>query len=360
MIKMTSSINRTIATSLILVAVAMPGAAVAQSAGQPAATVRVEAAGLRRMAPLLQVPGSVMSRQDAAIAAEVSGRVIWVAEAGTLIPAGGTIARVDDRLPRLQLRQYEAEIKSLEAQLAFQEREVDRQRQLAERGTTPVTRLEQVTSQRDVLAQDLVKAQADRDRTALEIERATVKAPFAGQVAERMLEVGEYSAPGAKVARLVAIDAVEVRAQAPVAIAPHLEEGMEVPLDVEGRAATGRITRIIAVGEAQSRTFEVRVALPKGEAAWIVGSAVRVSLPSAPAARAVMVHRDALVLRGDGTYLFRVNAQNKAERVAVRTGTSIGDWVQVTGDVKEGDRLVTRGAERLTEGQDVELDPEMG
>lgn len=347
-------------TLLLLGVIALPVTGAAAQQGPAAARVQVEQASLRQMAPVQQVPGSIMSRQDAAVAAEVSGRVTWVAEAGTRIAAGEAIARVDDRMLRLELRQYQAQVKSLESQLAFQEREVERQRQLAERGTTPVTRFEETMSRRDVLAQELVRAQVSRDRTALEIERTVVKAPFAGQVAERMLEVGEYSAPGVKVARLVAVDRVEVRAQAPVAIARHLEEGMEVPLDVEGQTVTGRISRIIAIGEAQSRTFEVRLDLPQGDRPWIVGSAVRVGLPSDMAARTVAVHRDALVLRGEGTYLFRVNADNKAERLTVRTGTSIGEWVQVIGDVKAGDRLVTRGAERLRDGQEVELDPKVG
>ncbi|MFV3130531.1 efflux RND transporter periplasmic adaptor subunit [Niveispirillum sp. KHB5.9] len=350
-------IHQTLAAALLIGTIALPASA--QQAPPPAARVKVEAASLRQMAPVLQVPGSVMSRQDADVAAEVSGRVTWVAEAGTKVAAGDALARVDDRLLRLELRQYEAQIKSLQSQLTFQERELDRQRQLAERGTATITKLEEANSKRDVLAQDLVRAQASRDRTALEIERTVVKAPFAGQVADRMLELGEYSAPGVKVARLVAVDQVEVRAQAPVSIARHLTEGSEVSLEVEGLATRGKVTRIIAIGEAQSRTFEVRVALPKGEQNWIVGSAVRVGLPSATAEQVVAVHRDALVLRGDGTYLFKVNAQNKAERVAVKTGTSIGDWVQVTGDVHEGDRTVTRGAERLREGQDVELDPKV-
>lgn len=350
-------IHQTLTTILLISTFALPASAQQAPAPAPAAKVKVEAASLRQMAPVLQVPGSVMSRQDADVAAEVSGRVTWVAEAGTKVAAGDALARIDDRLLRLELRQYEAQIKSLQSQLNFQERELDRQRQLAERGTATITKLEEANSKRDVLAQDLVRAQASRDRTALEIERTVVKAPFAGQVADRMLELGEYSAPGVKVARLVAVDQVEVRAQAPVSIARHIAEGSEVSLEVEGLAARGKVTRIIAIGEAQSRTFEVRVALPRGEQSWIVGSAVRVGLPSATAEQVVAVHRDALVLRGDGTYLFKVNAQNKAERVTVKTGTSIGDWVQVTGDIRDGDRTVTRGAERLREGQDVELDP---
>lgn len=348
------------AAILLATALSLPGAMVlAQDAAPPPAKVRVEPATQRLMAPVLQVPGSVMSRQDADIAAEVSGRVTWVAEAGTRVNAGDAIARIDDRLQQLELRQLDAQIKSLQSQLDFQEREVERQRQLSERGSTPVTRFEETSSRRDVLAQDLVRAKVSRERTALEIERASVKAPFAGQVASRMLEVGEYSAPGVKVARLVAVDQVEVRAQAPVAMARFLTEGMEVPLDVEGQATTGTISRIIGIGEAQSRTFEVRVKLQRTDQPWIVGGAVKVGLPSASADQVMAVHRDALVLRGTGTYIFRINAENKAERLEVRTGTAMGDWIQVIGDVKDGDRLVTRGAERLKEGQGVEMDPKV-
>lgn len=345
--------------AVILAATALSAAPVSAQQGgppaQPPAKVVAGSAEQRLMAPHIAVPGTVRSRQDAEVAAEIAGRVTWVAEAGGKVKEGDPIARLDTRELALRADELDAQIRSLQSQLAFQTRETGRLEKLAAGNNTTLSRLEEAQSRRDMLAQDLSRVRTQRERVALDMERAVVRAPFAGQIASRMLEVGEYSSPGAKVARLVAVDDVEVRVQAPVALAPQLREGMEVALGEGGATGFGRISRIIPIGEAQSRTFEVRVAVPEGS--WVVGGAVRVSLPSAEPQRVVAVHRDALVLRGGGTYLFRVNAENKAERVTVRTGTELGEWVEVLGEVGAGDRIVLRGAERLRDGQAVDLDP---
>ena len=65
--------------------------------------------------------------------------------------------------------------------------------------------------------------------------------------------------------------------------------------------------------------------------------------------------RDALVLRNDGTYVFRVNAEGKSERLNVQPGQSLGDLIEVSGELVAGDVLVTRGAERLKAGQRVTI-----
>ena len=65
--------------------------------------------------------------------------------------------------------------------------------------------------------------------------------------------------------------------------------------------------------------------------------------------------RDALVLRGSETFVFRVGADRKAERVAVETGRSSGALVEVLGGIAIGDTLVVRGAERLAPGQAVAI-----
>jgi multidrug efflux pump subunit AcrA (membrane-fusion protein) len=65
------------------------------------------------------------------------------------------------------------------------------------------------------------------------------------------------------------------------------------------------------------------------------------------------VPRDALVLRKDGSYVFRIGQKNKAERIAVEIGDSSGDFVAVSGPLFEGDRVVIRGAENLKNGAKV-------
>lgn len=64
---------------------------------------------------------------------------------------------------------------------------------------------------------------------------------------------------------------------------------------------------------------------------------------------------DALVLREENTYLFKLDRENKAERIAVEVGAADGNMVEVTGMLKEGERVIIRGAERLESGQKVRL-----
>ena len=84
-------------------------------------------------------------------------------------------------------------------------------------------------------------------------------------------------------------------------------------------------------------------------------SPVRVALPNSDPRRLVAVPRDALVVRGSEMFVLRVTSENTVERVDVDTGIGLGSLVEVIGDVSGGDRVVTRGAERLQPGQSVTI-----
>lgn len=88
---------------------------------------------------------------------------------------------------------------------------------------------------------------------------------------------------------------------------------------------------------------------------WIIGSPVRVALPNSEPRDLVAIPRDALVMRGSDIFIMRVNSDNTVERVDVETGIGLGGFVEVIGDISRGDRVVTRGGERLRPGQAVSI-----
>ena len=135
----------------------------------------------------------------------------------------------------------------------------------------------------------------------------------------------------------------EVRVRAPVDLARHISVGMPVQVRAGGKEQSHPVSAMVPVGDEASRQLELRIAL--GDETLPVGSAVEVGLPSDSPRVAVAVPRDAVILRREGNFVLRVGSDGKAERVPVKSGTEVGDLVEVSGAVKAGDRLIVRGVE---------------
>lgn len=340
------SLGALIVASLLLLS--MPPA-LAQAPGP--VPVKVGNALRQSMASTLLAPGTVVARNDARIAAEISGRLTWVAEAGQQIRQGELIARIDDQAWQLQLLDNEATIKRLEANLEYLDRQLQRLQQLAQANNAARDRLDESLAQRNMAEQDLVQARVARDQTRYQIDRAQVRAPFPGQIVQRLVQAGEYVSQGGAIARLVDTRNIEVRAQAPMTVAAFLFDDMPVTVHDQSQHMQSRIRSVIPVGDERSRMIEIRVSLAEG--AWPIGSAVRVELPRGEPVEVVAVPRDALILRQDSVYLFKVGADNVVEQVPVQTGVGHGELIEVRGDIDQGDRVVIRGGERLRSGQTV-------
>ena len=98
--------------------------------------------------------------------------------------------------------------------------------------------------------------------------------------------------------------------------------------------------------------LEVRIRLDNSD--WIIGEAVDVAFNNGPQQVATLVPRDALVLRDNEVYLFKV-LNGIAEKVTVTPGVGDDANIAVQGDLQPGDLIVTRGAERLNNGRKVEI-----
>ena len=315
----------------------------------PAAPVVVEQAQRDTFSATLWVSGTVISKNDARIAAETDGRVTWVADVGARIEKGGALARIDAADLKLDLKDSEAQLERLKAQQEFQDSSLQRFQKLAARDNAAATQLDEARSMLEMTRQDIKRAEVSVAQIKRRISQTEVLAPFPGVVAERLIEVGEFVNRGVQVARLVDTEHREIRAQAPLSVAGWIREGMEVSVEHQKRETLSPISHVIPVGDERSRMFEVRIAAK--EPAWIIGSPVRIALPNSEPKELVAISRDALVLRGSDVYIMRVNSDNTVERVAVKTGIGLGGFVEVIGNVNQGDKIVTRGGERLQSGQ---------
>jgi len=315
-------------------------------------------AQLKQLAPVTWVAGTVISRNDAKLATEVEGRLKKVAEVGTRVKEDEVVARIDNTFVNLEIEELEAAVDREKAQLLFLREEVKRLQRLLKQNNASKTRLEQTRADRDIASNNLKIA---RTRLQLAKEgkwRHEIRAPFAGVIAERYVQSGERVDKGDQVVRLIDPAAMEVRASVPLQSINYVAEGSTLTLVVEQSEKVeiqGQVRTIVPVGDERSRLMDLRITFKKGT--WRIGQPVRVALPTANVKEALVVPRDALVIRRNGASVYRVNGDSKAERVAVSIGIAAGDFVEVTDQVQPGDQIIIRGADRLRPGQNVNIIP---
>ena len=322
--------------------------------GPPPAPVVVATAESRMLAPVTWYPGTVISRNRARIAAEVEGRLEWVAEVGTVIAEGELVARLDDALLRQSLAGDEAVVARERARLTYLDAQVKRLDKLVTQKTATRSRLEEAVAERDITRSEVRAARARAALTRERLERTRIKAPFGGIVTERLRQNGEWAESGETVVQLVDVRSLEVQTWIPIAALEFVREGSELELQANPSETTGKIRTIVPVGDNRSRLYELRLGFD-GQT-WPVGQDVRVAIPTAAARAVVAIPRDALVLRRGGAAVYRVDGKGLADRVAVTPGIAHGELIEVDG-ISAGDRVVIRGGERLRPGQPVKIVP---
>jgi RND family efflux transporter MFP subunit len=341
-----------------LFAVLAPGlvyqsAVLAQGHEDRPADVRVAKASIQSLAPETIVPGTVVSRSDARLAAEVTGRLLEVAEVGTVATKGDVVAKIEDTVISLRIQELLAEVERARARLNYLENEEGRYVKLAESNLAAATKLEETRSDRDVSRGDLQVAQSRLAQMEDQLARTSIRAPFSGIVVERLMMPGERVDIGKNVVRMVDQQHLEVIARAPLEYYSYVRPGQELALRTGKVTATGTVRTVVAVGSENTHQFELRLDIESNR--FPVGQTLRVSVPTSNVRDALVVPRDALVLRSEGISVFVIDKDQKAKQVMVTTGIGAGQKIEVTGDLADGDTVVIRGNERLRSEQTVSI-----
>lgn len=341
------------AVLLILATLALTSRNGFAAKGPPPAIVKVATVVEKMIAPTTWVPGTVISRNDARLAAEVVGRLIKVADVGTLFKKGDVIARIEDTTFRLLLAEAKVRVVREKSKLKYLEREVVRLEELSKLNSAAKKALDVALSDRDITKSELDVAHVQVKQAEEQQSRTRIRAPFPGVVTERVLRTGERVDRGDIVVRFVDTESLEVQASVPHSSISHIARGSVLNIQIGPQLVPATVRTVVPVGDDQSRLFDIRLDIEGASLA--VGRVLKVAVPTAQARRAIVVPRDALVLRRNGASVFRVMDDNSTERVAVMTGIADGPFIEVIGDIKAGQRVVVRGGERLRPGQKVKI-----
>ena len=339
--------------SVVLSTLGFVLSATALAQNMPPAVVVVAEAELQQLAPSVDVPGTVVSRFDSRLASELSAKLEWIAEVGTAVKKGDTVARLNSPTFELLEMAAQSRVKREEARVGFLQSEKSRLDRLAEKNLSAKSQLDQTVADLAVAESDHAIARAQLGLAKISVYVTRIRAPFDGIVTERLRNIGERLNVADVVIRIVDPKSLEVVARAPLNTVNFINNGDALRLHNDFRQDQATVRTIVPFGNPQSHMFEVRLNVDPD--IWTVGESVRLSMPTSDVRKVLTVPRDALVLRREGASVFKVNADMSVEQVNVITGLGDGGNVEVIGKLNPGDSVVIRGAERLTTGMQVSI-----
>jgi membrane fusion protein, multidrug efflux system len=339
----------------------------------------------------LRVTGSLVADERAEVSAETAGRVVETpVERGTPVRAGSVLIRISASETSAQLQEAEANAAQIEARLGltprqpfdpkavpdvmnakasleWAEAEFARIRSLLDQKVVSQSEFDQRRTQVDAARQQYQVAQnsARQSYRSLEAARArvalarkamsdtSVRAPFNGSVAERLVTVGDYVTRGTKVATVVSVNPLRVELTVPEQSVSLVKPGQAVRLTVDAYPSEEFVAHVRFVSPAlrpDQRALTVEAIVPNADARLKPGLFATALITQPPGAAALLVSSTAVETIA-GTGRVYVVKNGKLEERIVTVGQTVGDRVELTSGVVKEEIVASEPRGRLSDGQ---------
>jgi membrane fusion protein (multidrug efflux system) len=297
--------------------------------------------------------GTVRAVRGVTVSADLPGVV------ESILFESGRSVREGDILVRLDTRQERAQLAAAEAQRDLARINLDRTRGLVEQGILAPAELDRVTAEHR-------QAEARVGEIRATIERKQIRAPFAGVLGIRQVNLGQYLEGGAPIVPLQSLDPVHVDFSVPQQQVGAMKRGGEVGVTAEGLGApaSGRITAIDSVVDEATRNVEVEATLDNPGRRLRPGMFVQAQVRTGATASILALPASAISYAPYGDSVFVVSDMKRPDGTAyrgvrqqfVKLGAARGDQVAVVSGLAPGDEVVTSGAFKLRNGAAVLVD----
>lgn len=342
--------------------------------GGRAVTVKAEAVRVGDVEATLSYVGSLAPNAAVTVAPKTSGRVAKLfVTVGERVKEGQLLGQLAKDELAEELREAQASLRVAQATHKGRQAELENLKRRQQNvnvlaGKQLVSREEvnnletqvlSAESQVDLTKAQMLQMQARLDNARIRLAHTEVRSPFAGHVSRRMVDRGALVSPSTPLFEVVDIDRVKVGIAVVEGDYRKVSLGQPVAVKVDAypdKRFGGTITRMSPVLDPGTRTAGAEIELDNPDGLLKPGMFARTTIVVERKRGVLMVPEASPVKTAAGYGVFRLSdGGRKVERVNVALGLRNGGWVEVTGDLSMGDRVVTLGSSLVRPGQQIRV-----
>lgn len=303
----------------------------------------------------LRLSGTLRGNQETDLAANAAGRVLATSvERGAAVTPGQVLAKLDVRAAALSAVEARAQAESAQAQQSQAQAECARYEQLKAKGAISDLEYDRAMAQCRTLPLSAQAASARARLAAQNVGDGIIRAPFAGVVTERQIEVGQYVRQDTRIVTLVSLDPLRLELAVPESEVSKVKVDADVSFSVAafpGQRFVGKIRFVSGALRSTTRDLVVEALVKNPDKALLPGMFADVELTTG-SRKLPSVPNASVMLREGQARVFALVAGRLEERL-LALGPAVGDRASVLKGAALGDQVVLPPLEGLGNGQRV-------
>lgn len=307
----------------------------------------------REVPRFLRVTGQLIGKNDAVIAADAVGKVVEApVERGSVVKAGDALVKLDERQAKLALAEAEASLELAKARLLLAENEQERNAPLAQKRAIAEADFQKLVTDTAAREAELAASLARRDMTQKTLTDSVIRAPFAGVVAERMVEPGEYVKSDSPVARVVDLATLRLVLNVPETEVGALEVGQTVEFTTAAfpaRTYTATLRFLGAAMREASRDLVVEATVENTDGTlrpgFFCNARIRLSEE-----KAAVVPVEALRVDGSRRKLFVIEKNHTLSERLVEVGETREGFIEIRRGAAAGESVLLQPGPEAVDG----------
>jgi membrane fusion protein, multidrug efflux system len=342
--------TKTIRVCFCLFSLLSAGFALAQAPagakGPPTMPVRTASVKIATVSNDISAVGTLLADESVVIRPEVAGRVTGIHfNEGQRVNAKAKLITLDSAESR-------AQVAGSSADASLNKQRMERAEDLFQKGFISQQALDEARSNRS-------RAQSKQSEDEARLGKTVIRAPFAGVVGLRKISPGAYVSPGQDIVRLESIDSLKLDFRIPETFLARMGKNQVVNLQVDAfpkEKFSGNVYAIEPSIDEQTRTILARARIANTGGKLRPGMFARVSLVLDTRANAVLIPEQAIVPKGQQSFVFRV-IDGTAKLTQVTIGKRSDGEVEIVTGLTASDIVVTDGQMKLQDGFGVMTGP---